>query len=181
MAKVAKDLNINYRTALRWWKYYEGTEEVEYKKSEQNSDPKSSLTTEHNEYKSRRRKRLKSSCHEGALDMLIEAQRSATEEGRHLLNPGTVAFHSTDSGEITADENAQVVDEANKGDSTENHETDVSLDLLYPFGAKKILGKLTGDDAQKIQSFEIKESSIVASMKKHVITLLLKNSKRQIP
>jgi hypothetical protein len=56
--------------------------------------------------KSRRRKRLKSNYHEGALDLLIEAQRSATEEGRHLLNPGTVAFHSTDSGKIAADENA---------------------------------------------------------------------------
>jgi hypothetical protein len=77
-----------------------------------------------------------------------------------------------------------VIDEADKGDSsseatqisTENHETDVSLDLLYPFGTKKILGKLTSDDVQKIKSFEIKESSIVARMKKHVITLLLKNS-----
>lgn len=134
--------------------------------------------------KSRRRKRLRSGYHEDALDMLLEARRSATEEGRHLLNPGTVAFHSTDSGEIAADKNAQVVDKADKGDSSskatqtsaENHETDISLDLLYPFGAKKILGKLTRDDVQKIKSFEIKESSIVARMKKHVITLLLKNS-----
>ncbi|EIE89047.1 hypothetical protein G6F46_003720 [Rhizopus delemar] len=131
-----------------------------------------------------RRKRLESSYHEGVLGLLIEARRSATEEGRRLLNPGTVAFHSTDYGKIAADENAQVVDEADKGDSsseatqisTENHETDVSLDLLYPFGAKKILGKLTRDDVQKIKYFEIKESSIVARMKKHVITPLLKNS-----
>ncbi|CEI86109.1 hypothetical protein RMCBS344292_00558 [Rhizopus microsporus] len=50
VAKIARNLNINYRTALRWWKYYEGTEEVAYKKSEQNSGLKSSFTTEHNEY-----------------------------------------------------------------------------------------------------------------------------------
>lgn len=50
VAKVARDLNINHRTALRWWKYYEGTEEVAYKIFEQNSGPKSSFTTEHNEY-----------------------------------------------------------------------------------------------------------------------------------
>ncbi|KAI7895482.1 uncharacterized protein EV154DRAFT_6729 [Mucor mucedo] len=118
--------------------------------------------------KSRRRKRLKSSYHEGALDLLIEAQRSATDEGRRLLNPGTVAFHSTDSGEITVDGNAHKwligpieghsvgsaiyslrtpsprflgprFDIADKGDSSsettqisaENHETDVSLGLLY--------------------------------------------------
>ncbi|PHZ12866.1 uncharacterized protein RHIMIDRAFT_236903 [Rhizopus microsporus ATCC 52813] len=50
VAKVAKDLNINYRTTLRWRKYYEGTEGVEHKKSEQNSGPKSSFTAEHSEY-----------------------------------------------------------------------------------------------------------------------------------
>ncbi|KAG1451944.1 hypothetical protein G6F56_007952 [Rhizopus delemar] len=125
--------------------------------------------------KSRRRKRL--SYHEAALDMLIEAQHSATEEGRRLLNPGTMAFHSSDFGEISADENAQVVDEANKGNSSsENRETDVPLDLLYPFGAKKILEKLTRDDVEKIKSFEIKETGIMARMKKHVTTLLLKSS-----
>ncbi|ORE12136.1 hypothetical protein BCV72DRAFT_311072 [Rhizopus microsporus var. microsporus] len=50
VAKVARDLNINYRTVLRWWKYYQGAEEVEHKKSEQDSGPKSPFTTEHNEY-----------------------------------------------------------------------------------------------------------------------------------
>lgn len=47
---------------------------------------------------------------------------------------------------------------------------------MYPFRAKKILDKLTSDDVQKIKPFEIIESSIVASMKKRAITLLLKNS-----
>ncbi|PHZ14592.1 uncharacterized protein RHIMIDRAFT_235359 [Rhizopus microsporus ATCC 52813] len=50
VAKFAKDLNINYCTALIWWKYYEGAEEVAYKKFEENNGPKSSFTTEHNEY-----------------------------------------------------------------------------------------------------------------------------------
>ncbi|CAO3657190.1 unnamed protein product [Mucor hiemalis] len=48
--KIARDLNINCRAALRCWKYYEGTEEIANKKSKQNSGPKSSFTTEHNEY-----------------------------------------------------------------------------------------------------------------------------------
>ncbi|CAO3681609.1 unnamed protein product [Rhizopus stolonifer] len=129
--------------------------------------------------KSKRRKRFKSNYHESALDLLIEAESSATEEGRRLLNPSTVTFHSTDSGEIAASENAQLADEVDNSDSFSEAtqiSTDVSLDLLYPFGAKKILGKLTSDDLQKIKSFEIKESSIVARMKKHVITLLLKNT-----
>lgn len=50
VAKVARDLNINYRTALRWWNQYKETEEIPYKKSEENSGPKSSFTTKHNEY-----------------------------------------------------------------------------------------------------------------------------------
>lgn len=74
---------------------------------------------------------MRSNSHEGALDLLIEAQCLATEEGRRLLNPGTATFHSTDSSKIAVDENAkQVVDEADKYDasskttqiSTENHE-----------------------------------------------------------
>jgi hypothetical protein len=48
VTKVAKDLNINYRTALRWWHYY--IETVAYKKFELNSGSKSSFTTANNEY-----------------------------------------------------------------------------------------------------------------------------------
>lgn len=31
VTKVASDLNINYRTALRWWNSYKETEEIPYK------------------------------------------------------------------------------------------------------------------------------------------------------
>ncbi|KAG1446093.1 hypothetical protein G6F55_011686 [Rhizopus delemar] len=50
VSKVAKDLNINYRTVLRWWHHYNETEEIAYKKSELNSGLKSSFTAAHNEY-----------------------------------------------------------------------------------------------------------------------------------
>jgi transposase len=50
VTKVANDLNINYRTALRWWNSYKETEEIPYKKFEENSGPKSSFTTKHNEH-----------------------------------------------------------------------------------------------------------------------------------
>ena len=43
VSRVAKDLNINYRTALRWWHLYNETEEVAYKKSEQNAGKKAPL------------------------------------------------------------------------------------------------------------------------------------------
>ena len=50
VAKVARNLNIKYCIVLRWWHVYEETEEIAYKKSEQNSSPKSSFTIEHNKY-----------------------------------------------------------------------------------------------------------------------------------
>ncbi|ORE08035.1 hypothetical protein BCV72DRAFT_255526 [Rhizopus microsporus var. microsporus] len=50
IAQHARDLNIKYRTALRWRHYYEETEEIVYKKSGQNLGPKSSFTAEHNKY-----------------------------------------------------------------------------------------------------------------------------------
>lgn len=50
VAKVAKDLNINHHTALRLRNSYKETEKILYKKSKENSGPKSSFTTKHNEY-----------------------------------------------------------------------------------------------------------------------------------
>ncbi|KAG0754237.1 hypothetical protein G6F57_014185 [Rhizopus arrhizus] len=50
VSKVARDLNINYRTAVVWWQLYNETEDIAYKKSEQNRGQKSSFTTAHNEY-----------------------------------------------------------------------------------------------------------------------------------
>ncbi|RCH80243.1 hypothetical protein CU097_002742 [Rhizopus azygosporus] len=50
VSKVARDLNINYRTAVGWWHLYNETEDIAYKKSEQNSGSKSLFTTAHNEY-----------------------------------------------------------------------------------------------------------------------------------
>ncbi|KAL4210924.1 hypothetical protein AB4K20DRAFT_1800694, partial [Rhizopus microsporus] len=44
--KYAKDLGINPRTAMRWWKYYEETGEVAYKKSQRNSGRSYSFTPE---------------------------------------------------------------------------------------------------------------------------------------
>lgn len=50
IAQHARDLNIKYRTALRWGHYYEETEEIAYKKNGKNLGPKSSFTAEHNKY-----------------------------------------------------------------------------------------------------------------------------------
>ncbi|GAA5802141.1 hypothetical protein HPULCUR_007602 [Helicostylum pulchrum] len=43
----AKDLGINPRTAMRWWKHYEEIGKVAYKKSERNFGRPNSLTPEH--------------------------------------------------------------------------------------------------------------------------------------
>jgi transposase len=46
----AKDLGINPRTAMRWWKHYEETGEVAYKKSQRNPGRPNSFTPEHEQY-----------------------------------------------------------------------------------------------------------------------------------
>jgi transposase len=43
----AKDLGINPRTAMRWWKHYKEIGKVAYKKSERNFGRPKSLTPEH--------------------------------------------------------------------------------------------------------------------------------------
>lgn len=42
----AKDLGINPRTAMRWWKHYQETGEVAYKKSQRNPGRSNSFTPE---------------------------------------------------------------------------------------------------------------------------------------
>ncbi|KAI8879831.1 hypothetical protein K501DRAFT_276192 [Backusella circina FSU 941] len=46
----AKDLGINPRTAMRWWKYHEETGEVAYKRSQRNSSRPNSFTPEHEQH-----------------------------------------------------------------------------------------------------------------------------------
>lgn len=47
ITKFAKELTINPRTAERWWKTYEKSGEVPYKKSKNNSGPKTTIFAEH--------------------------------------------------------------------------------------------------------------------------------------
>ncbi|KAG1448508.1 hypothetical protein G6F56_008922 [Rhizopus delemar] len=50
ITKFAKEFLINPRTAERWWKIYQKTGEVPYKKSKNNRGPKSSFTEEHKDF-----------------------------------------------------------------------------------------------------------------------------------
>jgi hypothetical protein len=47
ITKFAKELLISPRTAERGWKWYEKTRVTPYKKSKNNSGPKSPMTAEH--------------------------------------------------------------------------------------------------------------------------------------
>jgi transposase-like protein len=46
----AKDLGINPRIALRWWKHYQETGKVAYKKLQRNPGRPNSLTSEHEQH-----------------------------------------------------------------------------------------------------------------------------------
>ncbi|EIE78679.1 hypothetical protein RO3G_03383 [Rhizopus delemar RA 99-880] len=50
ITRFSKELLINPRTAERWWKTYKKTGEVPYKKSKNNSGPKSTFTAKHEDY-----------------------------------------------------------------------------------------------------------------------------------
>jgi hypothetical protein len=47
VALHAKDLGINPCTAMRWWKHYQETRKVVYKKLKRNPGRPNSLTSEH--------------------------------------------------------------------------------------------------------------------------------------
>jgi transposase len=46
----AKDLGINPRTTMRWWKHYQETGKVAYKKLQRNPGRPSSLTSEYEQH-----------------------------------------------------------------------------------------------------------------------------------
>ncbi|KAG0747001.1 hypothetical protein G6F57_007204 [Rhizopus arrhizus] len=50
IVRFAKELDVEPRTARRWWKRYQETNEVLYKLSKNNVDRPSSFTTEHETY-----------------------------------------------------------------------------------------------------------------------------------
>jgi hypothetical protein len=50
IVRFAKELNVELRTAWRWWKRYQETDEVPYKLSKNNVGRLSSFTTEHETY-----------------------------------------------------------------------------------------------------------------------------------
>jgi hypothetical protein len=50
ITKFSKELLTNPRTAERWWKAYKKSGEVPYKKSKNNSGPKSTFTAKHEDY-----------------------------------------------------------------------------------------------------------------------------------
>jgi hypothetical protein len=59
----AKDLGINPRTAMRWWKHYQETRKVVYKKLQRNTKRPNSLTPEHEKHIQQiDRKRLTTLC-----------------------------------------------------------------------------------------------------------------------
>jgi transposase len=46
----AKDLGINPRTAMRWWKHYQKTGKIVYKKLQKKPSRPNSLTPEHEQH-----------------------------------------------------------------------------------------------------------------------------------
>lgn len=112
--------------------------------------------------RSARRKKLKSTYHESALELLVEAESSATEEARSLINSNHgSAFPSMND---------------NSHSSPAIKEDDITADTLFPFVVKKLQNKLSNSDIHLLEAIEVTENTIIARLKKHLVSLLVKNS-----
>ncbi|KAG0734658.1 hypothetical protein G6F57_012312 [Rhizopus arrhizus] len=86
----AKDLRINPRTAMRWWKYYEETGEVAYKKSQRNSGRPNSFTPEHEQHIQQIVEKDSQLCADDIIDSLTSQfenfKISKSQMNHHLRN-----------------------------------------------------------------------------------------------
>ncbi|KAG1470494.1 hypothetical protein G6F56_002655 [Rhizopus delemar] len=86
----AKDLGINPRTAMRWWKYYEETGEVAYKKSQRNSGQPNSFTPEHEQHIQQRVEKASQLFADDIIDSLTSQfenfKISKSQMNHHLRN-----------------------------------------------------------------------------------------------
>ncbi|KAG1138111.1 hypothetical protein G6F37_010649 [Rhizopus arrhizus] len=86
----AKDLGINPHTAMRWWKHYQETGKLAYKKSQRNSGRPNSLTPEHEQHIQQIVEKDSQLCADDIIDSLKsqfeELKISKSQMNHHLRN-----------------------------------------------------------------------------------------------
>lgn len=86
----AKNLGINPRTAMRWWKHYQETGEVAYKKSQYNLGRLASFTFEHEQYIQKIIEEDSQLCADDIIDPLTsqfeDFKISKSQMNHHLRN-----------------------------------------------------------------------------------------------
>lgn len=86
----AKNLGINPRTAMRWWKHYQETGEVAYKKSQYNLGRLASFTFEHEQYIQKIIEEDSQFCADDIIDPLTsqfeDFKISKSQMNHHLRN-----------------------------------------------------------------------------------------------
>jgi transposase len=88
MTLHAKDLGINPRTAMRWWKHYQETGKVVYKKLQRNPDRPNSLTPEHEQHIQRIVEKGSQPCADDIIDSLksqFEDLKTSKSQMNHYL------------------------------------------------------------------------------------------------
>ncbi|KAG0733113.1 hypothetical protein G6F33_013391 [Rhizopus arrhizus] len=66
----AKNLGINPRTAMRWWKHYQGTGKIVYKKLQRSPGQPNSLTPEHEQHIQQIVEKVSQLCADDIIDSL---------------------------------------------------------------------------------------------------------------
>ncbi|KAG1218884.1 hypothetical protein G6F35_007956 [Rhizopus arrhizus] len=86
----AKDLGINPRTAMRWWKHYQETEKIVYKKLQRNPGRPNSLTTKHEQHIQQIVEKDSQLCADDVIDSLKsqfeDLKTSKSQMNHHLIN-----------------------------------------------------------------------------------------------
>ncbi|KAG0879399.1 hypothetical protein G6F16_000201 [Rhizopus arrhizus] len=86
----AKDLGINPRTAMCWWKHYQETGKVAYKKLQRNPGRPNSLTPKHEQHIQQIVEKDSQLCADGIIDSLKwqfeDLKISRSQMNHHLRN-----------------------------------------------------------------------------------------------
>ncbi|KAG1137991.1 hypothetical protein G6F37_011371 [Rhizopus arrhizus] len=95
----AKDLGINPRTAMRWWKHYQETGKVAYKKLQRNPGRHDLLTTEHEQHIQQIVEKDSRLCADNIIDSLKlqfeDLKISKSQMNHHLRNNMLISIKPT--------------------------------------------------------------------------------------
>ncbi|KAG1149536.1 hypothetical protein G6F37_002681 [Rhizopus arrhizus] len=169
VALYAKDLGINPRTAMRWWKHYQKTGKVVYKKLQKNPGRPNSLTPEHEHHIQQIVEKVSQLCADDIIDSLKsqfeDLKISKSQMNHHLRNNMLISIKKPNFDPMTrnSDNNLQTRYEwfmKWKGSDLGYTKNCAFIDKAALKTAKQKRRKLAGGKEQRAGSIIIEEPTI---------------------